>query len=116
MNENIPTIQPRQADWQILGKLELPINPETEEQLRSWLVELLAPLNLQAELLIRIIRSAEEAGSFGETGLFHFFVFILKAEGSNGNWGFFRIAKSRYAPEDDRPPVSIIEFYIYNET
>lgn len=115
MNENLSMAQSQQVDWQCLGTLEMSINLEAENQLRGWLTELLAPLNFQPELLHRIIRSASEVDLFDETRLFHFFVFILKPEGSNGNWNFFRIAKSEHAPENDHPPVSIIEFYIYNE-
>lgn len=115
MNENISTLQARQADWQALGKLELPISADTMNELRIWLTNLLASLNLQPELLTRIIRSAVEAISFDETKLLHFFVFILKVEVSNGNWGWFRIAKAENAAEDELPPVSVIEFYIYNE-
>jgi len=115
VNENISTPPSQQADWQALGKLELPISADTVNELRTWLTNLFTPLDLQPELLSRIIRSALEAIPFGETNLLQFFVFILKVESANGNWGFFRIAKSENALEDERSPISVIEFYIYNE-
>jgi hypothetical protein len=49
------------AGWRLLGELELPAGASVEDALHAWLTEILHPLNLQAELVNKIIASAQDA-------------------------------------------------------
>ena len=109
-------------DWQVLGKLELPIDSGADDAVASWLVETLSPLNLQTDFLNKVLKSAQEATARGMQAKaviqfkhLHLFVFAPSNHVSNRyTWGFFRIEKIDAANQQDNPNHAI-ELYLYLE-
>ena len=113
-----------EASWQISGELELPVGSAADEHMETWLEELLSRLNMQADLVNKIRKSAQEAmarsGSPEEqTGGYrsvHLLVLIPAEYASNGQtWGFFRIEKVDVERTNDGFQRYVIEFYLYLE-
>jgi len=111
------------AGWQILGELELPVGASAENALYAWLTEILHPLNLQAELLNKIIASAQDAVARAiqaEVTLkfehIHLTVFVPSArEEKEKAWGFFRLEKIEDTKEDQTDGDHAVEFYLYGD-
>jgi hypothetical protein len=109
--------------WQILGELELPAGASVEEALYTWLTQILHPLNLQAELLNKIIVSAQDAVAravHAEILLkfehIHLTVFIpSEREEKEQAWGFFRLEKIEDTKEKLTGGDHAIEFYLYGD-
>jgi len=108
--------------WQILGELELTVNPNADHTINKWLAATLSPLDLSADFLNKVLRSAQEAAAramqtetvmkFQHT---HLLVFAPEDHTSIGRtWGFFRIEKIEGAADVDSPNHAI-EFYLYLE-
>ena len=117
------TTHPPSTGWQILGELELPAGASMEDALYAWLTKILHPLNLQAELLNKIIASAQDAVArtvHAEILLkfehIHLTVFVPSArEEQEQAWGFFRLEKIEDMKEEQTAGNHAIEFYLYGE-
>jgi len=117
------TTHDHNAGWQILGELELPASVSVEKTLYAWLSETLHPLNLQTELLNKIIVSAQDAvvRAVHAENVFkfehiHLTVFVpLEREKTGQAWGFFRLEKIEDTKEKDIGGDHAIEFYLYGE-
>lgn len=111
------------TDWQILGQLELPVASQSDDAIRIWLKETLNPLNLHADFLNKILKSAQDSAARTmqiESGMgfehIHLLVFVPSDRTSKGlTWGFFRIEKIENTKADESPPDHAIEFYLYVE-
>lgn len=109
--------------WQGLGELELPVGASVEETLKAWLTELLHPLNLQSELLDKIILSAQDAATrAAQTGILrkfehvHLTIFVpLQRDVKEQTWGFFRLEKVEDAKDEEAGGDHAVEFYLYGE-
>ena len=110
------------TDWQVLGKLELPIDSGADDAVASWLIETLSALNLQTDFLNKVLKSAQEATARGRQAKavikfkhLHLFVFAPSNHvSSRHTWGFFRIEKIAAANQQDNPNHAI-ELYLYLE-
>ncbi len=113
----------KSTDWQMLGEFELPVGADIQNIINSRLTEILLPLKLQADFLIRILKSAQaavrakESGVAAlETGHIHLVVFTARSNAKDAKtWGFFRIEKFEHGQEVKDPPSHSIEFYLYIE-
>jgi len=118
-----PTIHDHNAGWQIFGELEMPASVGMEDALIVWLSEVLHPLNLQTELLNKIIVSAQDAVAravYAEGMLrieyIHLTVFVpLEREKKGQAWGFFRLEKIEDTQEKDIGSDHAIDVYLYKE-
>lgn len=107
-----------QTHWQILGELQLPIGSHPDGTINQWLQTILSPFNLPDDLVVRILKSMEEAAarilaSSSAKGDFEYLALVILAPaGLNSRaktWGFFRVertAANRHC----------IEYYIYWDT
>lgn len=111
------------ANWQILGELELTINPDANHTVGELLTTILSPLNLPADFLNQVLRSAAACIAHalqtnGEVTFWHihFSIFAPTKLNSDGrNWGFFRIEKIDSKDQDKEHPHLEVEFYLYVE-
>jgi hypothetical protein len=111
------------AGWQILGEFELPAGASVEGALHAWLQEILHPLDLQAELLDKILASAQAAvARVVRTEIIprfehlHLTVFIpSEREEKKQAWGFFRLEKIEDMQGEQTDGDHAIEFYLYGE-
>ncbi len=111
------------TDWQTLGELEVRADSDIEQAIQIWLNKILHPLNLNSDLLHRILRSAYEAATralyLQDTGIgfqhVHLLAFSSRGYDIKGQtWGFFRLEKLQSAA-DAESPNHAIEFYLYLE-
>lgn len=109
--------------WQLLGELELTVNPDAGQTVGKWLAVILSPLDLRADFANKVLKSAQEAMwramQLAEMNRFehlHLLIFVPASLASKGqsSWGFFRIEKVE-AAEDQNNPDHTIEFYLYLE-
>ena len=111
------------AGWQILGEQELPVGASVEDALYAWLTEVLYPLNLQAELLNKIIASAKDAVARAVQAEImlkfehiHLTVFVpSEREEKEQAWGFFRLEKIEDTKENQIGGDHAVEFYLYGD-
>jgi hypothetical protein len=109
-------------DWKILAELELPAGSKIEDIIHARLIHILKPLNLHADFVHKILKSAQEAAAraFQVDGTMksdhiHLVIYTQPEPASNGrNWGFFRIEKTEGAADTDFQNHAI-EFYLYTE-
>jgi hypothetical protein len=106
--------------WQVLGELELPVDADVTSALDAWLVEILSPLNLQANMLHKILISAQEAAqralqTANEMALEHLHLHVYAPANNvhpGQTWGFFAIKRIEMAA-GNRQPEHAVEFYLY---
>ncbi len=106
--------------WHLLGQLEITIGPAPD--LSIWLMGIFSDLNLRADLLDKIVRSAEEgvskalqARAVERLEHLHLFIFVpVSRVLNNHNWGFYRIEKIE-TPAGKAKPDHSIEFYLYQD-
>jgi len=111
------------AYWQILGELELSVGASVEDILYSWLTEILQPLHFQAELLKKIILSAQDAIGravhaeiVDEFKHIQLVVFVpSEREEKEQAWGFFRLEKIEDSKDEQIGGDHAVEFYLYGE-
>jgi hypothetical protein len=109
--------------WQILGEMELPLGTSMADALHAWLKEILHPLNLQAELINKIITSAQDAvaravhaGFMHKFEHIHLMVFVpSEQQAKERTWGFFRLEKIEAAKEGQTDGDHAVELYLYGE-
>ena len=109
--------------WQLLGELELTVNPDASQVVSEWLMVTLDPLHLYTDFTSKIVKSAEEAAARAmqsETVLkyqhTHLLIYIPANRSANGGtWGFFRIEKMGTDAENRNSRDHSIEFYLYLE-
>ncbi|HXD11445.1 MAG TPA: hypothetical protein VN653_15370, partial [Anaerolineales bacterium] len=51
------------TDWQILGELELPLNFDPNIAIETWIMDTLSPLGLNAELVRKALKSAQDSAA-----------------------------------------------------
>jgi hypothetical protein len=112
-----------ETDWQTLGELEVRPDYDVERAIQVWLDKTLHPLDLHADLIDRILRSAHEAVTralhFEDGSMrfkhIHVLAFGPRSHETKGQaWGFFRIEKLEGAMGADSSNHAI-EFYLYLE-
>lgn len=122
MNTDNNTHSP-DTGWQILGELELPAGASVEDALYAWLTEILHPLHLPAELLNKIIVSAQEAvaratraGIVQKFEHIHLMVLVPAThKEQERTWGFFRLEKIEDAKAPRTAGDHAVELYLYGE-
>jgi hypothetical protein len=108
--------------WEMLGEIELGINPDIDHTISKWLMLVFSPLKLQAEFVDKILLSARDsmaramqAEAVMKFEHVHLLVFAPTERGKeSGTWGFFRIEKVETGGESGNPDHAI-EFYLYLE-
>lgn len=127
VNKSIPSqrIRPPAAGWQLLGKLDLPVDSDPEDALEVQLEELVAPLKLEKYFLSRVLRSCQEATGrvvafmdvpLNESRHVRIDVFVPQNTEVNGKpWGFFRIERLEGHNEALQLPAHTFELYLYTE-
>ena len=116
MSQNLT--QPSIIDWQLLGEIENRVGSRADRTVRAWLHDLLQPLQLNPDLLSRILKSTSEsmtqsAQDERETKdlSFHILVFVSSEPSSKDEtWGYFRIEKVGTNPGE-----SYLEYYLYRD-
>ena len=112
----------KDTDWQVLGEIQLPVGSPVDAALATGLTEILAPLDLQADFVRKVLHSAQEAAAraspAGTTELManhiHLMFFVPRERPSERRtWGFFRIEKIERATTRGKFPDHAIEFYLY---
>lgn len=120
---HMPTNNDIKTGWQILGELEVPVASDADGAIRTWLVELLAPLSLNADFLNKVLKSAQASITRAQQpsnemifGHVHLSIFAPYERTSKGStWGFFRIEKIDSRDHDKDHPDHSVEFYLYLE-
>jgi hypothetical protein len=108
--------------WQLLGKLELTVDPDTDHTVGKWLAVILNGLNLHADFMNKVLKSAQETTArvmHAEAVIrfrhIHLLVYAPPDHAPHRhNWGFFRIDKIKN-PSDQDYPNHAIEFYLYQD-
>ena len=112
------------SGWQTLGELKVYAGAGMESAVQAWVINTLQPLELHADLLNKISRSAWEAAmrvleSKGNTlndRHIHLLIFAPASQPRAGlTWGFFRLEKLEDFPLNKDPADHLIEFYLYCE-
>lgn len=96
----------------LLGELELPIGAKADETIIAWLTELLSPLNLHADFLNKVLKSAQNSAahillteSAAKFEHVHLIIFVPSDPISKEQtWGFFRIEKIESTKTDENSP------------
>jgi hypothetical protein len=115
--------QASDSGWQLLGELELSARASIDDAIRAWLVELLAPFNLSADFLNRVLKSAQVSAeramhpdAVSTFGHIHLSVFAPREHASKGKtWGYFHIEKIENREKDVLSHDHAIDFYLYTE-
>jgi hypothetical protein len=108
--------------WQLLGKLELTVDPVTDHTVGKRLAVILKSLDLPADFINKVLKSAQEAArrathvdTVQELAHLHLLVFAPAERALEGqSWGFFRIEKIDRGG-DNAHPDHTVEFYLYLE-
>jgi len=118
-----PSLTPG-TDWQILSELELALGFDTQSAIEAWIMETLNPLDLNADFMRKVLKSAQDSATrASQTGIstlefehIHMLALASKDYSSKGStWGFFRIEKMESLPDGREPKGHSIEFYFYRE-
>jgi hypothetical protein len=120
---DMPTNNDIRTDWQILGDLKLLVDSDADVAIHTRLVELLAPLSLNADFLNKVLRSAQASITRAlqpnhdmTVRHVHLSIFAPYEHTSKGGiWGFFRIEKTDCRDQDKDHPDHAVEFYLYLE-
>jgi len=110
-------------DWQLLGKLELPIGEDPNTSLQEQLTRILDPLKLSTDFLARILNSAQDSAACilqpdiaMKHGHLHITIFVPSEPVLKGkNWGFFHIKKTDHQMDDMKESNHKVDFYLYAE-
>jgi hypothetical protein len=122
-HSDTPISKRRRNSWQILGEFDLTVNLDADHTVGQQLATILSPLNLPADFLNQVLRSAADSMAHAlQTNAevtfqhIHLSIFAPTKLNSDGrNWGFFRIEKIDSKDQDKEHPHLEIEFYLYVE-
>ena len=111
------------ADWQTLGELELPVDPNIVDAINVSLAEILTPLNLSTDFLNKILIAAQDSvvraqqSDASKTfGQIHISIFAPKKQIQYAKtWGFFHTERIENPSEDLGSHIHAIDFYLYTE-
>lgn len=111
------------SGWQLFGELELRVTPDADRTIGKWLRVIFSPLNLHADFLNRVLKSAQEATVHAmrlermrKFRHIHLLVFAPAERASNSQaWGFFKIGKIDDSPNRGEFNDHSIEIYLYLE-
>lgn len=111
------------TDWQIGGELKLQFGRDDHVLIDTWLLDVLASLQLDLVFLNRILKSAREVTTLtmqSETVMMdrytHLLIYIPASRPlTTQTWGFFRIEKTGTAARNENSCDRTIEFYLYLE-
>ena len=112
---------PSATGWQVLGELELIAEPNADRTVSEWLAVILGPLQLRADILNKILKSAKEVSARTTqdgTRFDHLHLLVLAPSTRSDRrqtWGFFRIERVISGEGDESPRDHAIEFYLYLE-
>jgi hypothetical protein len=109
--------------WKLLGGLELTVGPDIDRTVGKWLAVILSALNLRADFLNKVLKSAQEAvvrtmqsKAVTQFQHVHLLVFATVDQAPKRQaWGFFRIEKTSDSPNRNDSNDHSIEFYLYLE-
>jgi len=111
------------AEWQLLGELDLFVDSAAGSAINPWFRELLSPLDLSTDFMNRVIESAQDSvmrilqpDAILSFGHIHLSVFApYERIPDRKTWGFFHIERieNRGGVVDARDHA--IDFYLYVE-
>ena len=127
-----PTVNPTEdyphfapgTGWQFLGEIALSVDSGADVRIKRWLIKILAPLNLNANFLHKIIQSAQDAQIHAQKSdnisVAHKTVYLAVFAQSRQavglqTWGFFRIEKGENTAKNSQNSAHRIELYLYLE-
>ena len=110
------------SGWQTMGELELTVEIGADHAIGKWLAIILGRLDLRADFLGKVLRSAQETVSRAmqvesdrKFEHLHLLIFIPSDFMQNSsNWGFYRLEKVEIAAGRTNPDHTI-EFYLYQD-
>ncbi|NOH02747.1 MAG: hypothetical protein HND47_12680 [Chloroflexi bacterium] len=109
--------------WEPFGELELTVNFDTDHTVGKWLGAVLNLLDLPADFVNSVLKSAQEAAAKAMKSVsvvrskhLHLLILVPTDHMSmGGTWGFFRVEKFGLPAEDGSARDHDIEFYLYLE-
>jgi hypothetical protein len=112
----------KETSWQVLEELELMAGSNADATVGKCLAVILSRLDLRADFLDKVLKSAQEATSRAMQAEsvrkfehLHLLIFVPTAHTQNNqNWGFYRIEKVEKAAGKTNPDHTI-EFFLYQE-
>lgn len=118
-----PHKNPPDIEWQLLGKFDLSTDSEVNYTIDSWLAELLNPLDLSKDFMIRVFESVQDSvlrilqpNTASATGNIHLSIFAPYDRFSERKtWGFFHIERIENQGEAIVSHDHVIDFYLYME-
>jgi hypothetical protein len=120
---NTPLSSMPGAGWQILAELVLPVEVSTGDAIHEWLADSLQPLNLPADFMDKILRSAldiatrsMQADALEKPDHTHIIILVMQQYAENGkSWGFFQVDKIEGPKELHHLSDHTVEYYLYVE-
>lgn len=120
---DLPHKNPPDIGWQLLGKLDLPANSEVNYVIKSWLAELLNPIDLSTDFITRVMESVQDSvmrilqlNAVSATGNIHLSIFApYERFSERKTWGFFHIERIEKQGEAIDTRDHAIDFYLYVE-
>ena len=111
------------AEWQLLGELNLSVEPDDKFAINTWLTELLNPLDLSTDFRNRVQESVQSSVMRilqPETALFaghiHLSVYApYEHIPERKTWGFFHIERIENRADTANVNDHAINFYLYVE-
>jgi len=111
------------ANWQILGELELPSGVRIDDAVHAWLMDVLTHLNLSPifweTVLVSVQESAKRAlQTITTNGHSHIHISILTPRDqtlAGKSWGFFHVERIRPRVDVINAHHYAIDFYLYVE-
>jgi len=111
------------ANWQILGELELPSDVSTDEAVHAWLVYVLAHFNLSLTFWEMVLKSAQESArhalqttTLNGRSYIHISILTPRDQTLAGkSWGFFHIERTEPRVDVINANHYAIDFFLYVE-
>jgi hypothetical protein len=111
------------ANWELLGVLELSLNADQNETIHVWLNQILEPLHLHGDIVSKVESSLQEAArraldayTGNERKHIHLRIHVPLERTSKGTtWGFFRVEKIDEESGDGQIPAHSSELFLYIE-
>jgi hypothetical protein len=120
---DLPHTNTPDAEWQLLGELDISVGSATDFTIDSRLTELLIPLDLSTDFKYRVMESVQDSvmrilqsNAVSTTGHIHLFIFAPYARIlERKTWGFFHIERIENQTEVADTRDHAIDFYLYVE-